>query len=676
MRFVVALATVVFLRAAPGPAWAQGEGAFVRVARAMNPGIGALEREIATLTRRLDVLPPLSVGRQGERLGFHSDWFSRPDVPLDVVIDLGQPRDIDAVALVPVSTVFQGRSHPAYGFPRRFVIDLSLDAGFHSPRQVFEGGNADVPSPGDYPLVARVPGVRARFVRIRVLRHWSRADGRHLSALGEVIVLSGARNVAVGAKVDVWGRVSLPAWHWDNLVDGQSNLGLPIAGEPSDCNGFRSDSAEGPQAPKWVSVDLGRTVDLEEIRLIPALPLDAPNRYGHGFPVRFRVLVSETPERASARVLAAHTDADFPNPGDNPVIFGAEGQRARYVWVEALRLWHVSAGFFALALGELQVYERGRNVALGARVEASDVFALPEYARFWQPAALVDGFSSQNRLLELDAWLHGLDERRRTEAAIAERHVARRASLDHTVNALIGGMVTMLLGTTAAFGGFGLRRRRQATREAERLRSRIARDLHDDLGSRLGGMRLLSEAALASPGLPGPAREDLREINDAARDALEAMRDIVWLTDGLPVSLVDLCRHLQHVAGETLGRLPWTWTGLAPGTVGTLSFEARRQVLLAFRESLGNVNKHAAARNVAIAVSADAGWFTFVVRDDGVGFDASVQRRGLGLENLRLRARALGGRVAIESAPGQGTSVTFQLPSTGGGVERKRRRDT
>ena len=99
--------------------------------------------------------------------------------------------------------------------------------------------NIEPPPRPEYPMqFALAEPVDARYLRLRVLEHWTREDGRFLTALGEIMVISQGRNVALRAAVDARSITSLPAWHRDHLVDGQTDLGLPVRPEPSRSNGF------------------------------------------------------------------------------------------------------------------------------------------------------------------------------------------------------------------------------------------------------------------------------------------------------------------------------------------------------------------------------------------------------------------------------------------------------
>ena len=203
-------------------------------------------------------------------------------------------------------------------------------------------------------------------------------------------------------------------------------------------NGYHSGIEKRSDQIKWVQIDLGRALPLEEIRMVPARPVDFADTPGFGFPVRFRIELTDEPGLASARQIADHTKEDFPNPGDKPVSFSAEGQSARVVRVTATRLWERTSDF-VFALAELQVLAGGTNAALGAQVTALD--SIEE--GLWAKKYLVDGFDSRHRLgaveseskkkLETDIQL--LTEKRKAlhEALIDQ---ATRSELSDTSNRL------------------------------------------------------------------------------------------------------------------------------------------------------------------------------------------------------------------------------------------------
>src|SRR5205814_6074646 len=118
-------------------------------------------------------------------------------------------------------------------------------------------------------------------------------------------------------------------------------------------------------SPKWVQVDLGKSLPLDEVRLFPARPVDFADTLGFGFPIRFRVEISDDPSFGSSEALADHTARDFKHLGDDRVSIPAKSKEARYIRVSATRLWERRQDY-VFALGEMQIMSGGTNAAFGA----------------------------------------------------------------------------------------------------------------------------------------------------------------------------------------------------------------------------------------------------------------------------------------------------------------------
>jgi hypothetical protein len=166
--------------------------------------------------------------------------------------------------------------------------------------------------------------------------------------------------------------------------------------KPSPSNGWHSAIEPSPDATKWVQVDLGKSLSIDEIRLLPARPTDFADTPGFGFPVRFTVAVSDDPAFKQAQVLVDHSKADYANPGDVPFVISVQGKKARYVRVTANKLLK-RLNDYTFALAELQVDSGGKNVALGAKVSSLDSI---DFGR-WGKQYLVDNFDSRMSLPDL-----------------------------------------------------------------------------------------------------------------------------------------------------------------------------------------------------------------------------------------------------------------------------------
>jgi hypothetical protein len=199
---------------------------------------------------------------------------------------------------------------------------------------------------------------------------------------------------------------------------GEADKQLATLPEPGDekkspSNGYHSEIAESPETTKWVEVDLGKVVSVDEVRLVPARPTDFADTPGFGFPLRFRVTLSEWPDAAKAEFLADHAESDYANPGDRPVVLAAQGLKARYVRVTAMRLWERTKDF-VFALGELQIFSGATNVARGATVMALDSIEAGRWARKF----LVDGYDSRSSLEKVPAPDAELARRKELESEI------------------------------------------------------------------------------------------------------------------------------------------------------------------------------------------------------------------------------------------------------------------
>jgi len=193
----------------------------------------------------------------------------------------------------------------------------------------------------------------------------------------------------------------------------------------SPSNGYHSAIESAPDVAKWVQVDLGRAVALDEIRLVPARPTDFPDTPGFGFPPRYRVEIAE------GTAFEALAERDEAGPGDAPVSVAAGGRRVRFVRVTATRLWK-RRGDFVFALAELQALAGGENVASGKAVEALDSIE----AGRWAKAFLVDGCSSRARLPD------AIEQERR--ALERERKVILETRADPAVRSELQGLARRL----------------------------------------------------------------------------------------------------------------------------------------------------------------------------------------------------------------------------------------
>ena len=186
-----------------------------------SPEIARLDAQVAALQAELDALPKAEAS---QTLGYHSQIMPKQDATKWVQVDLGQPRTLDEVVLVPAHVVYGGHAGPGFGFPPRYKVEISDDSDFVSSRTLVDHTAADVPHPGNTWQHVAASGASGRYVRVTATRLWKRTDD-WIFALGELIVLSGDENVAFGRPVSGLDSIeAAPSWSTKNLVDGFSSL--------------------------------------------------------------------------------------------------------------------------------------------------------------------------------------------------------------------------------------------------------------------------------------------------------------------------------------------------------------------------------------------------------------------------------------------------------------------
>ena len=202
----------------------------------------------------------------------------------------------------------------------------------------------------------------------------------------------------------------------------------------------------------------------------------------------------------------------------------------------------------------------------------------------------------------------------------------------------------------------------------ERMRTRIATDLHDDLGSSLSRISYLSELARRrTEGDPEGSRL-VTDIGETAREMMNSLGESIWAIDPRRDDLRSLATRIRRFAGDLLESRGIVWSLQAPADAEEvkLSPVERRQLYLVFKEALHNVARHSGASSVSMSLAVRGWRLTAVIRDDGRGFDEPAEgetRHGLG--SMTARAADLKGKLSIDSASGRGTEVRLEVPLSG-----------
>jgi signal transduction histidine kinase len=191
-------------------------------------------------------------------------------------------------------------------------------------------------------------------------------------------------------------------------------------------------------------------------------------------------------------------------------------------------------------------------------------------------------------------------------------------------------------------------------RALERLRLRIARDLHDEVGANLGSVSLLAQMMESNPN-----SEDARQVHGIVGQTVDTLRDIVWFIDPTHERLSDLVVRLRDTAKHMLSSVPHEFEVHGDFSSAGLPLDFRRNVIPIFKETLHNALKHAHASRIKIEIRRTSRGFVLTIVDDGLGFDPGKSHPGNGLRNLRKRAQEMGASLDVSSEPGRGTTVTL-----------------
>jgi signal transduction histidine kinase len=203
----------------------------------------------------------------------------------------------------------------------------------------------------------------------------------------------------------------------------------------------------------------------------------------------------------------------------------------------------------------------------------------------------------------------------------------------------------------------------QQQRAVDRERLRIAQDIHDDLGARVTQISLLSAVAQSKPSLPDDARADFSTISQTTRELVSALYETVWAVnpenDNLDSLASYLCQMGNQLCSQSQLRCRFEMLDMLPSI--PLNSQVRHNLIMAVKEAIHNVIKHARATEVRIRIAFENSELVICIHDDGCGFDIGIRSPGYGLGNLKRRMGDIGGSFTIESHPGGGTHVCLRL---------------
>jgi signal transduction histidine kinase len=214
------------------------------------------------------------------------------------------------------------------------------------------------------------------------------------------------------------------------------------------------------------------------------------------------------------------------------------------------------------------------------------------------------------------------------------------------------------------FIGFSIYRYRiQQLISLQKVRNRIATDLHDDIGSTLTNINILAELSSVNINNTPKAATFIQRISEEVGTTAQSLDDIVWSINTGNDSLSQMAARMRRYASDLFEHADITWQLLFDENIGTrkLTMDQRRDIYLIFKEAVNNIYKHAQATHVQVTLQLQKGQVVLEINDNGRGFDQSLPTDGNGVKNMHTRTKKWRGRCTVTSNTG-GTAIKITMP--------------
>jgi ligand-binding sensor domain-containing protein/two-component sensor histidine kinase len=200
--------------------------------------------------------------------------------------------------------------------------------------------------------------------------------------------------------------------------------------------------------------------------------------------------------------------------------------------------------------------------------------------------------------------------------------------------------------------------------QLQNIRVRISRDLHDDIGSTLSSINMMSSMANKTPATEKKTGELFQTISNASRQAMELMNDIVWSINPKNDRMDMMIIRMRQYASEILeaANISFVLETDDESKKISIPIEKRKDFYLIFKEAINNLSKYSRATEASIKISSMNSLLSLIIHDNGTGFNASENYPGNGLKNMKARAEQLEGKIEIISGDQKGTTIVLRIP--------------
>lgn len=613
-----------------------------------------LEQRLASVDFELTQLASYSLRSGVGAIGHRSAVHPKSDAMEWLQIELGQECTFDQIVLVPSIWRDTRTGFRADGFPEEFRI-IAGSAGNPAGKVVASFGKNDKILPRIAPIVVPCPGTVASWVRLDATKLSPRAwDGKYELELAEMMIFRGQENIALHRPVTA----------------SSSEGGGGARGKGFIVDGFTPylmDAAHGEQSIAMVSgIGIGDApvieLDLGEVQPINRLNFHATdlsdtvpqaNDADYGIPRRFRVEGAKSADFPDAVPLAEYRAATIFDTG--PIITLQFPETAcRHVRLTAIEPFINTLGDIKgsqIGVAEIEIFSKGRNVAIGKAVKAS--FPLVDPLR--QFSAITDGRNLYGNILPIRDWMGQLARRHELECErpLIVAELNHRYARQKSILKWMGWLTALLMVGIAAT--ILIARNLQKRKIAE-IRERFAADLHDELGANLHTIRLLGDVALNVLDSPERLKTVLLRSQDLAERTNAAVRQGINLYEFGELH-ENLPEDMQRCAERILADIEHSISIEGREVLNRLPAGVRADLFLFFKESLVNISRHSGATRFSIDLTASEKQIRMVISDNGCGIPDSGSN-GVPA-SLKRRARLLGAQVSAGKSIHGGASITL-----------------
>lgn len=252
----------------------------------------------------------------------------------------------------------------------------------------------------------------------------------------------------------------------------------------------------------------------------------------------------------------------------------------------------------------------------------------------------------------------------RQEKQLREQEIKEQKQLR---NMIVGGVMLLALFAAILFNRYKLKKKLEQQNQLLSVRSDIAKDLHDEIGSTLTSIKILSE--VSQNNLQKDQQKAslfLHKITEQSSQMQEGMSDIVWAIKPDNDKLQNMLIRMREYASHTLEpkNIEVIFFAEEQALSQSLNMQQRRDFFLIFKEAINNAAKYSSAAKVEIKVAKAKDQLHLSISDDGIGFITGNETSSNGLKNMKTRAEALRGSLHIQSEPGKGTTVLAIVAAT------------